>query len=1520
MEAAHATPPSPSGLRVLWRWATGESARGWRVPPLLALLLAIALALRLYGISWDQGHFFHPDERSIYMRVDCMYRVLTTSPGYGDCTRDAPFQQTKPGFPSPPVFLDADRSPLNPHWFPLGSLAMYLLLGVKLALAPILTMDLQDLALAGRSLAALADVATIAMAYALGKRIYGRGAGLLAAAFITFAVVHIQIAHFYRPEPFHNLFLLCSFWQMLNVLERRRLRHSAALGLFVGLTFATKASALPLLLPVAAVYVYLLLRLPKVGAQGLAPLHNTPSPLTGEGTDSQHAQSMEGLAFRGLLTGLVAVAVYLVTTPYALLSFPEFLEWNLRELDIVRRAGIVPYTLQYVGAPKVAYEVQQTVVWGLGIPLGLLAWGGFLATLALNLWRPRLPQALLLLWAVPLLFTVTGVQVKFLRYTFPLMPVFIIMGAGVAVQAIGWAGKRWRLLGRALAVAVGLAVAATVFYGLAFMSVYSRDHTAVQASQWIRANVPAGTEVLTDNHWDEGIPDLYPYEITQLPMFEGDSVQKMEAVAQKLARAETLVFYSNRTYGAIARAPDRYPYSSAYYNALFRGDLGYELAASFSSYPTLMGIAFADDPFTRAGVPAPTGLTQPAPLTLRLGYADNDAITYDHPLVLVFRNTARYDSRQLLQRLIQASPVERVGAETALLLTDQEREAQQTGGTWRTIYNPNSIANHLPILAWLLLVEAASLAVWPLAYLLFRGLHDRGYLLTKALAILLLAYLPWALAALKILPYERWTIYLGLLTLTAVSALVVARKREEIGAFLRERWRGLALQEALFLAAFLAFVAIRWANPDLWHSYRGGEKPMDFAYLNAVVRSTTVPPYDPWFAGGYLNYYYFGQFIVATLIKATGILPEVAYNLAIPLLFALTVGGAFSVAYNLAHGLRNTRTESRQVGTAWGPAAAGIAAALFVAVLGNTGSAIQLVINAWSAAHGSGFPHFDFWSPSRMMPGQISITEFPFWTFLFADLHAHLIAIPFSLLAIGLALNVIGIGTLMRKTSPSPSPLEGERGGEGELLPAAKGDRRVKWSQSSGLPSLALPLGFLALAVGSLAAINTWDYPTYLLLGASAVFLGCYGLRGRTDRGMLGLALLWAALFAALSYALFLPYHVRNSAPGLGAHSSLQQTEFLHYSAIHAIFLFIVASYLVYEARGYIKGALLPLRRLGPRHAQATVDQAPAMASYRPLAWGMSVILVIAVAYVLLAGYGTTAFLFALLAVAVVLAMRYLARGAEDAPHLVFLLVLLAGALGIGIGIDLVTVEPDIDRMNTGFKFYLEAWTLFGVASAVMLWRLMTLPLTFSGATVLKGLWLSALGLLILAAAVFPVLGTRARFADRFSTEFQGLNGTQFMQNATYYDDIDDNGPLPARPIELRWDWDGIQWLRANVQGSPVVAEGNTDPHNYRWGSRVSIYTGLPAIIGWGWHQTQQRVGQEEQVRQRLEDTRRLYSTANKGVALDIMKQYNVRYVYVGQLERLYYPEEGLAKFDGMADQRVTLAYQNPQVKIYLVR
>jgi len=125
------------------------------------------------------------------------------------------------------------------------------------------------------------------------------------------------------------------------------------------------------------------------------------------------------------------------------------------------------------------------------------------------------------------------------------------------------------------------------------------------------------------------------------------------------------------------------------------------------------------------------------------------------------------------------------------------------------------------------------------------------------------------------------------------------------------------------------------------------------------------------------------------------------------------------------------------------------------------------------------------------------------------------------------------------------------------------------------------------------------------------------------------------------------------------------------------------------------------------------------------------------------------------------------------------------------------------------------------------------------------------------------------------------------------------------------------------VEGSPVIAEANTEPRGlYRWGSRVSIYTGLPTIVGWSWHQRQQRSATPgEWIDGRINDVRVLYSDPDPEVAVDLLRKYEVRYIYLGELERIYYPGPGLDKFEVMRAQGLLdLVYHNEKVRIYEVK
>ena len=1467
---------------------------------LLLVILVVALGLRLNGVNWDQGFAFHPDERDIYMRSGCMYELLTDAPGAQDCGYLRGEPDAQPGLPGIGTLLDKDRSPLNPHWFPLGSVLIYLMVFFR-SIAELFTdMNSLDMRYIGRPLSALADVGTVAMVFVLGRKLYGNGVGLLAAGFTALSVIHIQNSHFFRPETFSVLFTLASFWAMWRMVERKQLRDSAILGLMLGLAIAPKVSILPILAPMFLVYWYRVL----------------------DEVDGEWSQITPELVQRifghAALAGAVAAGVFFISAPYAVLDVGAFIGDLGAQTRMASNAGLWPFTIQYIDTPAFIYQIQQSSVWGLGIPLGIVAWGSipFTAGVAAFSKTARRSDLFVLAWVVPGFLFLESFEVHFLRYVFPLMPILIIMGSRMLLWMMtAYQPSAADIISRQVGsarflpgIAVGVIVVvmgATAFYALAFQKVYAEDHPAVTASEWINENIPRGTAIVSDNHWDEYVPNLYPYDVWQFPVYDADTLEKMSTLAEKLASSEYVVFYSSRPYASAARDHDRFPLSNAYYQGLFNGSLGYELDQEFTNYPEFLGVSFRDDAIGRAGLeqPEPLAPEDSFVISFNLGYADDNVVGYDHPRVLLFKNTAHL-SESIIGIRLKTSPRAVNDRQVGLMLSDGDLTAQQEGGTFFDIVNRDGWTNDLPVLAWLLVVEIIYLAALPLTMFIFRPLPDRGIILARVVGLLGVSYIAWITVSLGLMDFSRTAVYTGMAVMAMMSAATLALRWREITRFLKEHWRLLLFGESLFLVAFLGFVLLRHANPDLWHPFRGGEKPMELAYLTAVVRSTTLPPFDPWFAGGFLNYYYWGYFVVSSIIRVTGILPTTAFNLAVPMFFALTVTGAYTLVYNLTEGVRQRRRAGHVVRvpgygalpmlagdddrTQWrklalSPVGAGVIAGLFTAVFGNLDGMVQMVQNSWHrVADGTPFPAFDFWRSSRMLPNlenidpnpiafwvpgklaEISdvsfhITEFPFFTFLFADLHAHMMVIPFTLLVIGLGLNmVVGLK-----------------------------DGGWVWTIVSAVA--------LALGLGSLWVVNSWDFPSYLILTVGLLGLAVYFTEGsRTDKlALLGVLILGVV---AVSILAFLPFHLTYETFNSGLDISKWRTPVDRFLGIHGLFLFVIASFLLYQARDTLNELVRSVRGLNPETIITRFDW---------LRVGVAGGVVTAV-FIGAAGFWNITLLVVFLILAGMVVWKIFASQNEERPFEIVPLALLGLALFIGIGVDLVRVEGDIGRMNTFFKYYLEIWVLLSIVSAYMLWHLGASGFLRPNLGLRSGVWMVVLAVLIGSSLIYTALGSRARISDRFTDGPSTLDGTAYMAEALHYEQ--------EQPLELKWDKEAITWVQDNVVGSPVILEAHLS--QYRWGARFANYTGLPTVIGWPWHQIQQRTDYSFAILDRAEDVREMYETTDEDRALSLLRQYGVKYVVVGDLERITYPGDGLGKFESMGRK----VFENQGTAIYEAR
>ena len=216
----------------------------------------------------------------------------------------------------------------------------------------------------------------------------------------------------------------------------------------------------------------------------------------------------------------------------------------------------------------------------------------------------------------------------------------------------------------------------------------------------------------------------------------------------------------------------------------------------------------------------------------------------------------------------------------------------------------------------------------------------------------------------------------------------------------------------------------------------------------------------------------------------------------------------------------------------------------------------------------------------------------------------------------------------------------------------------------------------------------------------------------------------------------------------------------------------------------------------------------------------------------------------------------------------------------------------------------IQAWFFFGLAISLTFVEL--LPRLPRWPRLIKFTWGSILGVLVLSAASYPLIATNQKITDRWP-DIQDpphtLDGAAFMLGDTHsqtpaiYNDED-------RPLNLGLDYAAILYMQDQVNGTPVIVEGHTE--EYRWGSRFSIYTGLPSVVGWSWHVRQHNsLLDGAVVDKRIDEVNNFYNTSDIQAATQFLNEYQVQYVIVGGLERAYYAPAGISKFADMANQGI---------------
>jgi YYY domain-containing protein len=633
-------------------------------------------------------------------------------------------------------------------------------------------------------------------------------------------------------------------------------------------------------------------------------------------------------------------------------------------------------------------------------------------------------------------------------------------------------------------------------------------------------------------------------------------------------------------------------------------------------------------------------------------------------------------------------------------------------------------------------------------------------------------------------------------------------------------------------------------------------------------------------------------------VKLLGIVPSIAYNFILPTWFALVALGAFAVGYGVMES-RKWKPEDSSLSTFHFPLITGLAGSLLTVFLGNLGT-IQLLFSALQriAAPGGTVPadvgFFQrwgwalqgvwrvltegallpigrgdwYWFPSRVIPSGPGneITEFPLFTFLYSDMHAHMLVMPLALFIIAWALAFVRARAQLT---------------------------RGEWIASFGIG---------ALFIGALKPTNTWDLYTYYLLAAIAVAYTLFRYFEWNERfnlpnwaGKVFLALGAAGLLYVLGSLFYLPF-----SQWFGqAYNSVDfwqgsRTPFSSYFTQWGFFLFIITAWLVWETREWMAATPVShLKRLQPYVLVIEIALAALIALF--------VFFIVEKAFI-----G-----FLALPLAFWAAMLLLRPDQSDEKR--FVLFLTGTALTITIAVEFVALVGDIGRMNTIFKLYLQAWMMFAVSAAAAFGWL--LPAFTQWRLKWRVIYQTGFYVLLAGVFMFTLTASTDKISDRMNPDAPNtLDAMEFMAHTQHWD---------GQIMDLSEDYRAIRWMQDNIEGSPVIVEANCT--EYRWCTRYTIYTGLPGVVGWNWHQRQQRGIFSIQVQDRVNEVGNFYATTDVNLALNFLKKYDVQYIVVGQLERNVYPAlldapDGLAKFAEYEGEYWDVVYQELNTTIYQVK
>lgn len=364
----------------------------------------------------------------------------------------------------------------------------------------------------------------------------------------------------------------------------------------------------------------------------------------------------------------------------------------------------------------------------------------------------------------------------------------------------------------------------------------------------------------------------------------------------------------------------------------------------------------------------------------------------------------------------------------------------------------------IDILIWWMLSLIIGLGFMPLTSRLFSRFRDGGWIFSKSIGIFVSGYILWVLSSVKLLKFSSFNctavLFVCILLNVVIGYLLYKKDKKKMSFSVKL----IIIEEILFLIAYLFWSYVVSFNPAAY----GTEKFMDYGFMTSMMRAEYLPPADPWYSGETINYYYGGQYLAVFLTKISGISVGKAYNLMRSLIAAFAFVMPFSIVYQLLDRLQ-IRTK-KAVSGKW-CCFGGFLGGLALSFCGNMHYVIYgLIIPVVEKITGKEINNYYYPNSTRyighnpVVEGDNTIHEFPSYSFVVGDLHAHMVNVMFVLVVVGLAL--------------------------AWALKMEKKNEALNLKKALLQPEILL-IGFFT---GMFRWTNFWDSPIYFVVGGCVVF------------------------------------------------------------------------------------------------------------------------------------------------------------------------------------------------------------------------------------------------------------------------------------------------------------------------------------------------------------------------------------------------------------------------------------------------